>query len=167
MGTGRYGTLFVPTLVESLMHERISSVSCGNSTTIACTEIKYEWVGDHGEKFRAVIGGRVYVAGSGVVLGTGCDSFTLLTELVNTPIKQSSAGYQHTALISADGELYCWGSNKNGCCGVSQKFKFLPKPTLVKCLYSQHENLSLGRSVQQIYIDFPPPPHTHYRICHY
>jgi alpha-tubulin suppressor-like RCC1 family protein len=33
-GLDRYENLYVPTLVESLLHERVASVSCGNSTTI-------------------------------------------------------------------------------------------------------------------------------------
>ena len=35
MGEGRFDTLDVPTLVDALLHERITSVSCGNTTTLA------------------------------------------------------------------------------------------------------------------------------------
>ncbi len=30
---------------------------------------------------------------------------------------QVSAGHAHSAAITTDGELYCWGNNKGGCCG--------------------------------------------------
>ena len=39
LGLNKYYNLYVPTLVEKLLHEKIASVSCGNSTTVVCTEI--------------------------------------------------------------------------------------------------------------------------------
>ncbi len=41
----------------------------------------------------------------------------------NVPLKiyhnasQVSAGHAHSAAVTTDGELYCWGNNKGGCCG--------------------------------------------------
>ena len=42
LGHGKYDTVYSPVLVESLMHEKISSVSCGSVTTLVSTEIMHE-----------------------------------------------------------------------------------------------------------------------------
>ncbi len=28
-----------------------------------------------------------------------------------------SAGHAHSAVVTTDGELYCWSNNRGGCCG--------------------------------------------------
>lgn len=144
LGLGRYATVYTPVLVESLQEYRISSVSCGNTTTLACSEVKHEWVGREGEKVRNLRGGLLFMAGSRVVLGKQCDSFSLVTELENVAIKQASAGYQHNVVVSAEGEVYSWGRNKAGCCGISHKIPFIEKPTLVECLFSLPKNIAQG-----------------------
>ncbi len=128
----------------SLVGEKLASVSCGNTTTIVSTHISHEWVGELEERTRILVGGHVYVAGSRNVFGTQYDSFTKLNEIAHVPIKQVSAGYLHSALVSSDGELYCWGHNRSGCCGVSTGKHFLDTPTSVKFLYTSPSNLSHG-----------------------
>ena len=148
-GKGDYRSLFIPTLVKSLLHERISSVSCGNTTTIVCTEIKHEWKINGESRQRVLTGGLVYKAGSQSVLGHQCDEFVLLEELQNTPIKLASAGYQHTVAVSADGELYAWGHNSDLCCGSTPKLHFIPHPTVIPVMFTNPNNIALGKNAYQ------------------
>jgi len=141
----KYDTVYTPHLVEALEHEHISSVSCGNSTTIAVTEIKHVWRGEKSARYRALGGGLVYMAGSLNVLGRQCDNFELLEEMKDKPVKQASAGYMHTAMVTANGELYCFGRNRRVCCGSNPKTYFLPKPERVECLYQSPTNLALDK----------------------
>ena len=138
----KYDTVFTPQLVESLEHEHISSVTCGNSTTFAVTEVKHVWRGEKNARYRGLGGGLVYMAGSLNVLGRQCDNFELLEEMKEYPIKQVSAGYMHTALLTAEGELWCFGRNRNVCCGSNPMLHFLDKPQRVECLYQEPLNLA-------------------------
>lgn len=159
LGTGNFATRYEPTLVENLTHEKIASVSCGNSTTIVSTEINHEWVGgntDNNERFRGLKGGIVYIAGSRNVFGENYEVFTKLDiksidDTNDTPIaiKQVSAGYLHSALVSAEGELYCWGHNRTGCCGAPLAVRFLDKPTAVKFSFTRPSNLALHKKAYQ------------------
>ena len=49
----------------------------------------------------------------------------------------------HTSLLSSDGELFCFGHNRKGCCGQPHGLHFVEYPTPVKFLYTSAENLSL------------------------
>lgn len=108
LGTGFYDTVYVPVLVETLLHERISSVSCGNSTSIALTEIRNEWRGNDASRMREIVGGKVYCAGSSNVLGRQCDVFTRfkLHEERDIPVKQASAGFSHSVLVTTEVHTY-------------------------------------------------------------
>jgi Ca2+-binding EF-hand superfamily protein len=149
LGDEVYNQVPFPKLVTGLTHENVTSVSCGNSTTIALTEIKWGMVGKPGHQIRQLVGGKAYIAGSGNVFGRQYSSFTYLKDMEGIPVKQVSAGYQHTALISADGELYCWGSNRNVCCGTSPHVKFIEHPTAVSCLFQRVRNLAIGCASSQ------------------
>lgn len=149
LGIGRYDTIYQPLLVESLTHEKVASVSCGSVTTVVCTEINYEMSGTDDTKFRALGGGRVYVAGSRNVLGKPCDVYTLMTEMGDLPVKQVAAGFQHTVLLTADGEVYCWGRNNSVCCGSNPKVQFIDSPTLINCLYQRPLNIATGKKSRQ------------------
>lgn len=171
LGVGRYKSCMVPTLVESLLHEKVSSVSCGNSVTLVCTEISRSWVGEMEDKYRKLSGGRLYVAGSGNVFGKQFDVFTCINvsdpEESITPdinpsspnrsresvdevcIKQVSAGYTHVAMVSAEGEVYCWGYNKTGCCGQPMVSQFVDRPTPIKVFYTKPMNLALNKRAYQ------------------
>ena len=158
LGLGQYATRYEPTLVEALRNERIASVSCGNVTTVVSTEISHEWIGDMEDKHRRLTGGKVYVAGSMNVFGQQCDTFTHIPISAEdededsgsgVPIKQVSAGYLHTAMVSATGELYCWGHNKSGCCGAPLTIRFLDQPTPVKVFHTSPSNLALGKRAYQ------------------
>ena len=70
-------------------------------------------------------GGWVYTWGSGYhgQLGQELRQISLLPETVeyfvtyHLAIKQIYAGSHHCAAVTKEGELYTWGSNKNGCLG--------------------------------------------------
>ena len=149
MGHGKYNTLFVPTLVESLAHERIAAVSCGSVTTIVATEIQHEMMGEGNTKFRGLGGGRVYCAGSRNVLGKPHDVFEEVKSLKGLPVKQVAAGFQHNVILTAEGEVYCWGRNAKVCCGSNPKTAFIEYPTLVKCLYERPLNIARGKEARQ------------------
>jgi alpha-tubulin suppressor-like RCC1 family protein len=154
LGLGSFDTIYTPTLVNCLVHERIADVSCGNCSTLVSTHIFDTQDDEHsvqssfsqthgssggGSKLE---GGRVYVAGSSFVLGKDYKSFTLLNCIQNTPIIQVSAGYRHSCLVSMSGELLCWGNNVGGCCGVSISETFVQEPRVVKAMHYQAENLA-------------------------
>ena len=143
----KYDDVYMPALVDMLEHEHISSVSCGNTTTLVTTEIKHVWRGEKSARYRALGGGLVYMAGSLNVLGKQCDNFTLLESMKNTPIKQVSAGYMHTALVTAQGELFCFGRNRKACCGSNPHLHFLEHPQRVECLYQSPSCLTNGPRV--------------------
>lgn len=150
LGLGpRFATIYEPTLVASLTHEKLASVSCGNCSTIVSTEIVIELFYDEGVQRIKRSGGHVYVAGSSNVLGKDYDTFTLMKSIETIPIRHVSAGYRHSALISADGELFCWGSNVGGCCGFDPSIAFVQQPQIVKAMYFQSENLALGATASQ------------------
>jgi hypothetical protein len=144
LGQRDYETRYEPVLVESLLHEKVASVSCGSSVTIAVTEINRAMVGNRGQKVRSMQGGRVYMAGSGNTLGTQYDEFTPLRDMEGIPVKQVSAGYQHVALVSTEGVMFCLGRNNNVCCGSSPQANFLEHPVPVSCLYKESENIAVG-----------------------
>lgn len=149
LGEGRHANVYIPTLVESLLHERIVSVSCGNTTTVALTEISYALVGPIGFQIRKMVGGKAYLAGSGNVFGQQYSTFTYFKDMADIPIKRASCGYQHTALVTAEGELYCWGHNRTVCCGVAPHVKFIEHPLPVSCLFENVKNLALGCKAEQ------------------
>lgn len=71
LGVGNCTTIYTPTLVDTLLHEKISSISCGNSTTIVVTQLINEIIIEEasGMKIQRYTGGRVYVTGSSNSLG--------------------------------------------------------------------------------------------------
>lgn len=149
LGDGMFKTIWSPVLVESLSHETITSVSCGNTTTLVATQVvgqsKEAVHAGHGERS----GGKVYMAGSQNVLGRYCPSFTLVESLLKHPVKQVSAGYSHQAVVTWDGELYTWGINRNGCCGHPANVAFVREPTAVNALFRTPFNLSMYGSADK------------------
>lgn len=173
LGPGNYTTHYTPVLVETLLHEHVASVSCGNSTTILCTEVFREWIGNVEDGHRHYTGGKVYVAGSSNVFGRQIDTFehisvradnrlrarrqseaigaedTISEEGNVVCIKQVSAGFMHVAMVSAEGELYSWGSNRSGCCGQPLAQVFVPEPTAVPVFYTKPINIAFGQKAYQ------------------
>ena len=49
------------------------------------------------------------------------------------PVKQVACGYNHSALVTVQGELYTWGKNNKSCTGHPiQVFTFNPSVLYVK-----------------------------------
>ena len=149
LGYQQYDDINKPTLVTSLLHEKISAVSCGNAVTLALSAIKSAMVGDEDTKFRKLVGGRVYLAGSRNVLGKQCDTFQVLESMKDIPIKQVSAGFRHNVLVSTEGELFCWGHNVSGCLGLPESVQFAGEPIILKSLHSKAEKISLRCKAKQ------------------
>lgn len=119
LGMGRYESHFTPVYVNipGLNGEKLSSVSCGNTTTFVCTEISKRpdssddvsrlsllfslgiiycianilLYGQVTQRERPISGGRVFMAGTTNVLGRQCDAFTLLTGFVYSTSSGSAA----------------------------------------------------------------------------
>ena len=47
---------------------------------------------------------------------------TLVKELKEKVVVQVSAGKEHSVCLTADGDIYTWGSNEEGQCGVGDTF---------------------------------------------
>jgi alpha-tubulin suppressor-like RCC1 family protein/Ca2+-binding EF-hand superfamily protein len=148
LGEGKYETMYVPVLVEGLLNVKVVSVSCGNTTTFAVTEVSHEWAGDKGARYKEISGGEVYMAGSQNVLGRQCDVFRKLEMPSKQVIKMVSAGFQHTCMVSTDGELLTFGFNRRACCGNNPDLHFVPTPSVVTCLYSNASNIALNCKVE-------------------
>ena len=52
-------------------------------------------------------------------------------------------------MVSADGELFCWGHNRKGCCGQPLAQHFIESPTSVKFLYTSPANLAFNKRAYQ------------------
>ncbi|CAM9938623.1 unnamed protein product, partial [Sphacelaria rigidula] len=149
LGEHRLGIQFEPILVEALVEERFTSVSCGNSHTLALTAVREVFEGEGVNRAKVQRGGQILQAGSTNVLGKFCPEFTLVQGLEDLAIKQVSAGYGHSCCVTTEGELYTWGSNRDGCLGLPRATKFATLPQLVSCLYVRPKNLALGCSARQ------------------
>ncbi|CAM9176283.1 unnamed protein product [Pylaiella littoralis] len=151
LGEERLGPQYEPVLVESLSTagERIAAVSCGNSHTLALTAVREGYEGEGEGRAKEAGGGRMFQAGSTNVLGTFCPAFTAVMGLEEVMVKQVSAGYGHSCCCTTQGELYTWGSNRDGCLGLPRSTKFANYPQLVACLYVSPKNLAIGRPSRQ------------------
>ena len=164
LGLGRNKNIMeqhTPYLIESLLPETITDVSCGGLQTLASTAI-VTTVNEKGRK--EVSGGKLYCAGPSNCLGVYCPEFThfpllglsggdtcksALAERI-IRIRQLSAGHCHQAVVSMENELHCWGRNDNGCCGQDPRSQnFIDRPTLVPSLYKKATNLSRCKPCRQ------------------
>jgi len=50
--------------------------------------------------------------------------------------KQLSMGAEHTCVLTENGEVYVWGSNEDGQCGLARKYDIIKTPKQLKLEYS-------------------------------
>ncbi|CAD7931504.1 unnamed protein product [Amoebophrya sp. A25] len=128
-----------PTRVPLPDGEKVKQVVCGERHTVVLAQ-----------------SGKVFTTGSGEygLLGLGDVSDSTELELVEhypdsvfqthigaDEIVKVSVGLHHSAALTAKGELFCWGQNDQGQCGVDESmgdnFSFEPFPRLVRSLATQ------------------------------
>jgi len=95
-----------PTRVSALDDKGVVLITAGNSHSIALTE-----------------GGELWTWGCGFSGALGHNSEhhlsipTMVESLSAEKIIGASAGKAHTAVVSSDGKIYCWGANNSGQLG--------------------------------------------------
>ncbi|GFQ04806.1 ultraviolet-b receptor uvr8 [Phtheirospermum japonicum] len=110
-GQGNNDDLLRPSCVPSLMDTRIEAVAAGLWHTICiCAD------------------GRVHAFGGNqfgqLGLGTNSDQCEIVPRLVDASVlknkkaKVASCGARHNAILTEDGEIFCWGWNKYGQLGL-------------------------------------------------
>ncbi|CAN8279462.1 unnamed protein product [Cochlearia groenlandica] len=108
-GQGSTDDEISPTCVSSLLGIRIEAVAAGLWHTV-CVSADGDVYSFGGNQFGQ--------------LGTGCDQAETLPKLLEAPnlenvnVKTISCGARHTAVISDEGRVFCWGWNKYGQLGV-------------------------------------------------
>lgn len=148
-GGGKLCVIDTPTLVmEPFQGQELVEVSCGTAHTVVLTAVVRTYD-------NLISGGEVYAAGSNHALGKFTPTFTRVN--VQTPSKQNArpiakvgCGNAHTAIVSCDGEMYTWGSNKGGCTGHPISIPIISSPTLVTCTHQEPANLCLDDNVKVI-----------------
>ncbi|KAH3763996.1 RCC1 domain [Pelomyxa schiedti] len=126
LGHGELANTFTPEQVLSLKGKKVSSVACGSEHTLVTCET-----------------GELLACGSNdhFQLGTGSIELTVVPtfievnttnmhrdEVVNPVIHTISAGGQHSAALMG-GQLFCWGTNTKGQCGVGTFSPHVEVPT--------------------------------------
>ncbi len=86
-----------------------------------CTEVKRDVTGKQG----AWEGGEVYVCGDRGPYEHTASTWCRVESLLEETVKQVSAGVNHSAAITINGELFTWGKNSGGCTGHSVEVKLL------------------------------------------
>lgn len=109
-GQGSTDDELIPTCVSSLLGVKMKGVAAGLWHTV-CTSSE----------------GDVYAFGGNQFgqLGTGSDQAETLPKLIDTPCLENkntkivSCGARHTAIVTEDQEVFCWGWNKYGQLGLA------------------------------------------------
>ena len=131
-GWGQYGRLGLgdeesrssPQLVETLARDGvpIANVSCGSAHSVALSTSQVE--------------GRVYAFGSnayGQVGSAAFDRYLHPHEILidGRQVSSVACGFGHTAAVTCDGALYCWGFNEEGQLGLGTEGRNVDVPTRV------------------------------------
>ena len=128
LGHGDNTSHVTPRLVQALANDVVIQVACGCWHTLALVLVP-----------PLIKGGFVYSWGSGRVgqLGQGAVQYsplpTLIRDLLVTHVvvKKMYAGMFHNAVLSAEDQVYTWGSNVNGCLGRPEELDENPEPFCV------------------------------------
>ncbi|XP_047141184.2 probable E3 ubiquitin-protein ligase HERC1 isoform X1 [Hydra vulgaris] len=135
LGHGNTKMEYYPKIVVALKGIRIKKIAAGTQCSIALT-----WTG------------FIYVWGCGPCLGVGAaDAVHLLPKIVESlrdvHIVDISLGDCHCLALSADHEVYSWGNNNMGQCGLGHCFTPVSLPTKVLALDGiKIEQISTGTS---------------------
>ncbi|XP_044756783.1 probable E3 ubiquitin-protein ligase HERC1 [Coccinella septempunctata] len=119
LGHGEIAKVFKPKLIESLQGLTVQKVCAGTSFSMALTS-----------------SGRVYAWGSGPILGIGSADATylqpiLIEDLAHHRVIDISAGDTHCLALTEDYEVYAWGTNNVGQCGLGHSSTPITRPTKV------------------------------------
>ncbi|KAK8549438.1 hypothetical protein V6N13_027191 [Hibiscus sabdariffa] len=133
-GQGSTDDELSPTCVSSLLGIRIDSVAAGLWHTVCVSA-----------------NGDVYAFGGNQFgqLGTGGDQAETLPRLLdapsleNTHVKVISCGARHSAIITEDSKIFCWGWNKYGQLGLGDVID-RNIPSLVTIEGSSPKNIACG-----------------------
>ncbi|KAJ7960162.1 Ultraviolet-B receptor UVR8 [Quillaja saponaria] len=126
-GQGSQDDELSPTHVSSLSGIQIEGVAAGLWHTV-CTSAD----------------GDVYTFGGNQFgqLGTGADQAETLPRLLESPsldnvhVKSVSCGARHTAVVTEDGNVFCWGWNKYGQLGLGDVIdRNIPSPVTIDGCY--------------------------------
>ena len=148
LGPGLLGTQYTPKHIQGFEGQKVASVSCGNSHTLVTTVIKEVYRGEGTARVKVKVGGDCYQAGPQNVCGKFCPSFVLVPGLADLSIACISAGFNHSAVTTTSGEIFCWGNNYTGCCGALPHVRFCYEPHNIRCVYERPVNIALGRNAQ-------------------
>ncbi|XP_057801326.1 ultraviolet-B receptor UVR8-like isoform X1 [Salvia miltiorrhiza] len=125
-GQGNTEDILRPTFVPSLRDFQIKAVAAGLWHTICiCSD------------------GRIYVFGGNqfgqLGLGTHQDQCEIVPRLVDASVLESkkakiaSSGARHSAVLTEDGKIFCWGWNKYGQLGLGDALdRNIPEEVMVK-----------------------------------
>lgn len=128
-----------PVLITNLLERdiRVSMVACGASHTLVSTRVL-----GHGAD---ATGGAVLVAGNPSACGSTSNRFEPNPgEIGYKPVCKVAAGRHHSAAVTAQGELYTWGTDIHGNLGHplhQLETRVVMQPKLVACLFSAPQNL--------------------------
>ncbi|XP_077974377.1 putative E3 ubiquitin-protein ligase HERC1 isoform X2 [Styela clava] len=130
LGHGDTSRVYRPKIVEGLSGVFIRKVCAGSQSTLALTT-----------------SGQVYSWGCGACLGWGSAEATLLKPALvtfpgNTRIVDIACGDGHCLALNHENEVYSWGNNAMGQCGLGHTTSPVTTPSKVIGLE--------GKSVQQI-----------------
>eukprot|EP00825_Cyclidium_porcatum_P046805 TRINITY_DN745_c0_g1_i2.p1 TRINITY_DN745_c0_g1~~TRINITY_DN745_c0_g1_i2.p1 ORF type:complete len:1060 (+),score=235.51 TRINITY_DN745_c0_g1_i2:76-3255(+) len=143
-GVGEYGALGhggatfceIPRQIIKLSNKKIIQIACGEFHTMVLTSDKdiYAW----GRGFEGQLGLKLQqTASAPQFLGFfykkfECDSknYSIKKE-VKIVIKQIACGAYHSMAITDEGQLYVWGENKLGQCGINGNPLNIFTPTLL------------------------------------
>ncbi|ETW10154.1 hypothetical protein H310_00524 [Aphanomyces invadans] len=135
----------VPTFVASLSRVSVAQVSCGNSHSALCTEIRSDVDGN----VETLSGGDVYVCGSSGPLLQHTPTWSLVAKLRGTPVREVSCGFGHTAAATLAGELFTWGQNVQECTGHAAGRRVIDEPELVRAFHVAPYNLAIRKRARQ------------------
>ncbi|CAM1299303.1 HERC1 (predicted) [Pycnogonum litorale] len=120
LGHGDTSRVYRPTVIETLSGTLIRKVVGGNQSSLALTT-----------------SGQVYSWGFGPCLGCGSSESTfliprLVDDLANVRVVDVVIGDGHCIALTNDNQIYCWGNNVMGQCGLDHTLSPVTKPKKVQ-----------------------------------